>query len=306
METHKEILVSDEESGKRLDIVLAAHLTEYGSRSQIQKWIRGGKVQINGTNAAPSRRLQSGEKISIEIVPQILDETCAEDIPLNIIYDDAEVVLVNKPSGMVVHPAHGNREHTLVNALLFHFKKLSKGGGAPARPGIVHRLDKDTSGVLVVAKNDRAHAFLANQFKRHSIERMYLAVVQGIVQHDEGFCEEPVGRTFLNRKKIMIKPSGGKEALTFFRVRKRFKKATLLEVFPKTGRTHQIRVHLAHLGHPVLGDSFYGVTSPWIKRQALHAFSLGFIHPVTKKRCYGESPIPVDMKVLITYLESEK
>ncbi|MBI3313385.1 MAG: RluA family pseudouridine synthase [Candidatus Omnitrophica bacterium] len=300
-----EIIISEKDKGKRLDVVLAAHLAEYGSRSQLQKWIKEGKVRIAGKQLLPNYRPKTGETILVEIVPSAADKTHAEDIPLDILYDDSDIVVINKPAGMVVHPAQGNREHTLVNALLFHFKKLSK-GGSTARPGIVHRLDKGTSGILVIAKNDLAHAFLAGQFKNHTIERIYYAVVQGRVQHDEGVCEEPVGRAFLNRKKVIIKPSGGKEALTLFRVKKRFKKATLLEVFPQTGRTHQIRVHLAHLGHPMLGDSFYGVPSPWIGRQALHAFALGFIHPRTKKRCYWESPIPADMQNLISQLESEK
>lgn len=301
----KEIQVGENDNGRRIDVVLAEHLAEHGSRSQLQKWIREGKVHVGSGEVLPSYRLKSGEKILLEVSPPSAGQTRAEDIPLNIIYDDEDIVVIDKPAGMVVHPAHGNLEHTLVNALLFHFKNLSS-RGSPARPGIVHRLDKDTSGILVVAKNDRAHAFLANQFEQHTIQRTYWAAVQGVVQHDEGVCEEPVGRAFLNRKKVMVKPAGGKKALTFFRVKKRFRKATLLEVFPKTGRTHQIRVHLSHLGHPVLGDSLYGVTSPWINRQALHAFALGFAHPKTKKWCYWESPLPRDMCQLISRLESEK
>lgn len=204
----------------------------------------------------------------------------------------------------MVHPAHGNPSHTLVNALLFHVQSLGNAYDK-VRPGIVHRLDKDTSGLLVVAKNDFAHAHLARQFKEHTIDRVYNAVVRGVIQHDEGVCEEPVGRAFLNRKKIIVRPSGGKEAVTFFRVLRRFANATLVEIRPKTGRTHQIRVHLAHKGHPVLGDLLYGVPFPPLKRQALHALTLGFEQPRTGKWIQLKSELPEDMQELLRFLESK-
>ena len=313
----KQIAVNEEVAGSRLDIFLANALCEQYSRSQIQKLIRDGKVKISPAQlqdvkaldempslTVPHYRIKRGEFIWVETGFEVVDDLRAEDIPLDIIFEDEDLIAVNKPAGMVVHPAHGNPNHTLVNALLYHTKGLS-GGGDPFRPGIVHRLDKDTSGLLVIAKNDRAHAYLAHQFKQHTIERSYRVVVQGVVQHDQGICEEPVGRAFLNRKKVIIKPSGGKDATTYYCVAKRFKKATLLEIRPKTGRTHQIRVHMAHLDHPVLGDTLYGVPSPWIRRQALHAFSLGLKHPRTKERCYWECPMPEDMVNLLAQLESE-
>ena len=198
----------------------------------------------------------------------------------------------------MVHPANGNQDKTLVNALLFHVKKLSNVGGA-IRPGIVHRLDKDTSGIMIVAKSDFVHAFLSEQFRDQSIERVYRVLVRGVVQHEEGLCEEPVGRAFLNRKKVVIKPSGGKEALTYFRVLERFTDATLLELRLHTGRTHQIRVHMAYMGYPVIGDAFYGVKSPWINRQCVHALALGFVHPRTQKPMRFECPIPEDFENIL-------
>ena len=303
--TQEKILVGEEGQGERLDVYLARMLVQNLSRSQIKKFIETGDVKVNGREVSAHYRVKPGDSIEVEFAPAQEDETRAEEIPLDILYEDEDVIVVNKASGMVVHPAHGNLRHTLVNALLYHTKDLS-GFGGPIRPGIVHRLDKDTSGVLVVAKNNQAHAFLARQFKKHTIERVYKVIVRGVVQHEEGVCEEPVGRAYLSRKKVVVKPSGGKDAITFFRVLKRFKKATLLEVRPQTGRTHQIRVHMAHLGYPVLGDALYGISSPWIERQALHAAGLSFTHPRTRERLSFESPLPEDLKHLMTCLESEQ
>ncbi len=300
----QEILVGEEGEGERLDVYLARALAEHFSRSQIKKLIEEEKIKVSGRNISAHYRVKKDDRIEMELFESQKEETRAEDIPLEILYEDEEVIVVNKPVGMVVHPACGNLRHTLVNALLYHTQQLSSSGD-PVRPGIVHRLDKDTSGILVIAKNNQAHAFLGRQFKKHTIERTYKVVVRGVVQHDEGICEEPVGRAFLNRKKVIVKPSGGKDAVTYYRVLKRFKGATLLEVYPKTGRTHQIRVHMAHLGHPVLGDLFYGVSSPWISRQALHAASLAFLHPRTKQKVSFVSPLPQDMEHLLTCLESQ-
>jgi len=300
----QEIVVGEEGEGQRLDVYLAGILAGRFSRSQIKKLIEQGKIQVQGREISAHYRVKKGDVVSVEPALASDDETRAENIPIDIVYEDEDVLVVNKPAGMVVHPACGNLRHTLVNALLYHTQHLSSFGDA-VRPGIVHRLDKETSGILVVAKNNQAHAVLARQFKKHTIERTYNVVVRGVVQHNEGVCEEPVGRAFLNRKKVIIKPSGGKDAVTYFRVVRRFQKATLLEVHPKTGRTHQIRVHMAHLGHPVLGDLLYGVSSPWIVRQALHAVSLGFLHPRTKEKVSFTSRLPQDMEHLLTCLESE-
>jgi len=297
------ITVEELHNGLRIDVFLAELLVDRFSRSKIKKMIEDGFITVSGRNITPHYKIKSQETINISIGESAEVALRAQDIPIKILHEDEDLIVVNKPAGLVVHPAHGNPEGTLVNALLFHVKKLSQGGG-PVRPGIVHRLDKDTSGILVVAKNDQAHRFLALQFKNHTIERTYNAVVQGLVQHEEGICEEPVGRAFLNRKKIIIRPTGGKDAKTLFKVVKRFKKATLLEVYPKTGRTHQIRVHMAFLGHPVLGDVLYGIQSPWIGRQALHARILGFKHPSSREMMRFDAEIPSDMRHLISHLES--
>ena len=290
-------------AGQRLDLYLSQTLPSYLSRSQIKKLIGLGSVKVGEKEVSAHYRVHVGDRISIEIPDFESDETRAEDIPLNILYEDDHVIVVNKPPGMVVHPGHGNPNHTLVNALLFHTQGKLAGRGGEARPGLVHRLDKDTSGVMVIAKEDRGHYFLAKQFKNHSIERIYRVVVRGRVQHDEGLCDESVGRAFLNRKKVIVKPSGGKEALTYYRVVKRFEDATLLELRLETGRTHQIRVHMAYLGHRVLGDALYGIKSEFIDRQAVHAFRLGFVHPATKEKMSFECPLPPDMESLLKNLK---
>lgn len=302
-ENKKDLTASDGEEGLRLDLGLAQKLSGEFSRSRIQKLIKQKNVSVNGREVTSHYRLKAGDKIHMEWEPETAGGLEAEDIPFEILFEDDDLIVVNKSAGIVVHPGAGNSRHTLVNALLHHVKSLSTLGGA-ARPGIVHRLDKDTSGILVVSKNDRTHALLARQFKDHSIDRVYHAVVQGVVQHDEGVCEEPVGRAFLNRKKVMIKPAGGKTAATYYRVLKRFARASMLEIRPRTGRTHQIRVHMAYLGHPVLGDGLYGVSSKLIGRQALHASKLGFKHPGTGKRLSFESPLPEDILELVKRLEA--
>ncbi len=297
-----EFVVADVDRGFRIDQFLARHLAASLSRSQIKRLIEAGEVHVGGAPVTTAHyRIKPGETIQVEWRPRQSDETRAEAIPIDIVYEDSDVLVVNKPPGMVVHPAHGNPSHTLVNALLYHVQSLAKVGD-PVRPGIVHRLDKDTSGLLVVAKNEFAHSTLARQFKEHSIDRTYEAFVRGVVQHNEGEIDEPVGRAFLNRKKVVVRPAGGKSALTYFRVKKRFGQATWLEIKPQTGRTHQIRVHLAHIGHPVLGDAFYGIKSSGIDRQALHASSLGFTHPRTRERLSFQAPLPPDLQKLIHLL----
>ena len=300
-----EFFASELDRGRRIDQFLAVCLAENFSRSQIKKLIEAGEVRVSGVPMKSAHyRMKQGDIVHVEWKGKERDETRAEAIPLDIIYEDQDVLVVNKAAGMVVHPAHGNPAHTLVNALLYHVRNLSQTGGA-IRPGIVHRLDKDTSGLLVVAKNDAAHFSLARQFKDHSIDRTYDAVVRGVVQHDEGEIDEPVGRAFLNRKKVVVRPSGGKSALTYYRVKRRFSQATWLEIKPRTGRTHQIRVHLAHIGHPVLGDSLYGVKALGIDRQALHASELGFSHPRTRERMNFKIPLPPDIEVLVRSFDKD-
>lgn len=299
----EEFIVGPSEANRRLDVFLAEKMSAQHSRAQIQKRIKNGAVLVNGGTVTPHYPVKEGEKVRVERLDTAPGELPAEAIPLHIVYEDDDCLVVNKAAGMVVHPAHGNPHHTLVNALLFHVQALGNATDK-VRPGIVHRLDKDTSGLLVVAKNDLAHAKLSRQFREHTIDRVYHAIVRGVVQHDEGVCEEPVGRAFLNRKKVVIRPSGGKDAVTFFRVIKRFANATLVEIRPKTGRTHQIRVHFAHMGHPLLGDAFYGIPFPPILRQALHATALGFEQPRTQKWISLTSELPEDMQDLLKFLET--
>ncbi len=302
---YEEVIVADGKEGLRIDVFLAEALSDKLSRSQVKKLIEESRIKVSNREVTPHYKVKSGDKIEVSWTPVAGYEARAENIPLEILHEDESLIVVNKPAGMVVHPAHGNYEHTLVNALLFHTGGLSKSDDV-MRPGIVHRLDKDTSGVMVVAKNDRSHRFLAQQFKDHTIERVYHAVVRGVIEHEEGVCEEAVGRAFLNRRKIIIRPTGGKDAVTFFRVNRRYRNATLLEVRPKTGRTHQIRVHMSFLGHPILGDALYGGTSQHIKRQALHAKMLGFTHPVTRERMNFETDLPDDMRRALAQLESSE
>lgn len=299
------LIIPEDVRTERIDAYLAQHAGKDVSRSQIKRLIEAGRIRVNGKEVTAHYPVKAGDRIAIAWDDTEPEEHAAENIPLDILFEDDQLLFVNKPAGMVVHPAQGSRRHTLVNALLYHTRHLSQVGGGD-RPGIVHRLDKDTSGVMIVAKNNAAHRFLAKQFKDHTIERVYLTVVRGVVQHDEGLCEEPVGRAFLNKKKVIIRPTGGKEAATSFRVLKRFNQATLLEIYPHTGRTHQIRVHMKHIGHPVMGDSFYGLASSLIGRQALHAASLEVTHPKTKERIGFSSPLPADMQALISSLESGK
>ena len=299
----KDFSVDQQDEGLRLDIYLARILSDKYSRSQIKKLIEDEEVKVNGKATSAHYRVKPNDHIELEIHERRADETRAEDIPIKILHEDEDIIVVDKPAGMVVHPAYGNLRHTLVNALLFHAKGLSTLNGK-VRPGIVHRLDKDTSGIMVVAKHDQAHAWVAKQFKNQTVERKYRVAVRGIMQHDEGVCEEPIGRAFLNRKKVIVKPSGGKEATTYFTVLERYRNASLLEVRPHTGRTHQIRVHMRCLGHPVLGDGLYGVASPGISRQAVHAYSLGFTHPGSKEKVSYQADLPHDFKELIDYLKA--
>ncbi len=278
------------ESDARLD-VFAAEAADI-TRSRAGALIREGCVLVNGSQQAKAGcKLRAGDRVTVRIPEAEPASVEAEDIDLDILYQDADVAVVFKPSGMVVHPAAGNERGTLVNALLKHLDNLS-GIGGEIRPGIVHRIDKDTSGLLLVAKNDRAHVSLSDQIRAHSVHRAYQAIVIGNLRDDEGFVDAPIGRHPTDRKRMAVVP-GGREARTNWRVLERLRGATLIEARLTTGRTHQIRVHMASIGHPVLGDPVYGPKRspyPVAGGQLLHAFQIGFVHPVTGEEMRFTAP----------------
>ncbi|MBJ6727077.1 RluA family pseudouridine synthase [Geomesophilobacter sediminis] len=301
---------------ERLDSFLARSVAEL-TRSAVLRLIETGHATVNGEHPKPSLKLKGGEQVILEIPPPVPAEPQAETIPLEILYEDSELVVVNKAAGMVVHPGAGNADGTLVNALLGHCTDLS-GIGGELRPGIVHRIDKDTSGVLVIAKSDRAHQHLAEQFKAHSIKRVYLALVYGSFAQDGGKIESTIGRHPIDRKKMSGKARHGKHAVTHWRVVARYPGLTLLRLRLETGRTHQIRVHLSEAGHPLVCDETYGggtritaLKDPELKkmikemgRHALHAKTLGFLHPVTGSYLEFDTDLPPDLAGIISYLES--
>jgi 23S rRNA pseudouridine1911/1915/1917 synthase len=303
---HIEVTLPNE--GKRLDTFVAAEVK--ASRSSVQKWIEKGIVFVDGHAYPASYKLKQGQKIRVDVPPPEPLLVEAEDIPLDILYEDEDVVVVNKPRGMVVHPAAGNRNGTLVNALLNHCDDLSGINGV-LRPGIVHRIDKDTTGSLIVAKNDRAHAHLSNQLQAHTLQRVYWALVDGNVKEDTGEIDAPIARHRLHRKKMAVVPTGeGRDAQTRFRVLERFNGPfgvyTLVELQLLTGRTHQIRVHMAYAGHPVTGDPVYGAKRCRLPlaAQALHARTLGFVHPKTEEQIVTQAPLHEDFKKALVLLGS--
>ena len=298
--------------GWRLDRALAA-LVPLLSRERIKTLISSGEVHSGGVAVRdPSSKARTGASYALTI-PEPREATAeAQDIPLEIVYEDEHLLVVDKPAGLVVHPAAGNFDGTLVNALLHHCRGRLSGIGGVARPGIVHRIDKDTSGLLVVAKTDRAHEGLAKQFAAHSIERRYLAIANGIPNPTTGTVDAPLARSPLNRKKVaIVETDRGKRAVTHYRLLEPLKEASLLECQLETGRTHQVRVHMASIGHALLGDPVYGRTRTahrevlkdlGFNRQALHAAVIGFVHPVDRKNCRFESKIPEDMQRLFSIL----
>ncbi|MCK4403993.1 MAG: RluA family pseudouridine synthase [candidate division Zixibacteria bacterium] len=307
-------------SGKRIDLFLSQSRLGGGlSRAFIHKLILDHNILVNEKPIKPSYKIKGGEKIKIEVPPPEKPSLEPEDIPLDIVYEDSDLLVVNKKAGMVVHPAKGNPSHTLVNALLFHCQDLSGINGV-LRPGIVHRLDKNTSGLLVVAKNDFAHLGLSGQINDRTLLREYIAITWGHMPAEEGAIEAPIGRAVKDRKKMAVTRLKGRESLTQYQVLERFTLCDLLSIRLKTGRTHQIRVHLSYLNHPVLGDPEYGGRGKWIKgiydrerpfaqkllslieRQALHAKKLGFVHPRTKEYKEFDSPLPEDVESVLTLL----
>ena len=292
MKTHQ-LLVPKEQSKLRLDQFLAKQLPEY-SRSRLQQLILGGFVQLNNVTTRPRQIVRSGDKIELIEPPLEKIETRPEPIPLEILFEDDDLIVINKAAGLTVHPGAGHREHTLVNALLSHCATLS-GIGGKERPGIVHRLDKETSGCLVAAKNDVAHRELSKQFAARTVEKIYLALVAGKLRKATGIIEEKIGRHPLHRQRMSVTSSRGRTAKTEYRVIRSSDQASLIECRLHSGRTHQIRVHLHHLGHPVLGDKIYApkVTKNY-PRQMLHAWKLGFRHPRSGERKTFAAPLPDD------------
>nr|WP_230202620.1 RluA family pseudouridine synthase [Paenibacillus ihumii] len=295
----------DEVSAKtRIDKFVKEQLGDEISRTQIQIWIEGGSVLVNGAKVKTNYKLAPGDRITLTIPEAESVEIVPEDIPLDIYYEDSDVIVVNKPRGMVVHPAPGHSSGTLVNALMAHCKDLS-GINGELRPGIVHRIDKDTSGLIMAAKNDKSHASLAAQLKEHSVTRKYLALVQGNLSHDQGTVDAPIGRDPHDRKMYTVIDRNSKHAVTHFHVVERFGDYTLLELKLETGRTHQIRVHMKFIGHPLVGDPMYGRSKGLkINGQALHATVLGFVHPSTAEYKEFTAPIPADMEDLLHSLRS--
>ena len=260
----------------------------------LQKLIKGQHVTVQGQIVKPNYRLRAEDEIHIEIPDEIKLDITPEKIPLDILYEDQDLLVINKPKGMVVHPAAGHYSGTLVNALLYHCEGQLSGINGVLRPGIVHRIDRDTTGSLVVCKNDMAHRSLAEQLKEHSINRRYRAIVWGNLKENEGTVDAPIGRHPIDRKKMAINRTNGKRAVTHYRVLKRFSRFTYIECRLETGRTHQIRVHMASLGHPLLGDTVYSTAkSPYtLEGQCLHAMTLGFIHPRTGEYIECTAPLP--------------
>jgi 23S rRNA pseudouridine1911/1915/1917 synthase len=296
-------LYVDEESNERLDYYISSELDEI-SRTYVQKLIKDKRVNVNGLYKKASYIVKEGDYIYIDLPEPKTLELAPENIPLDIVYDDSDVVVINKPQDMVVHPAPGNYSGTLVNALLYHVDSLSTINGI-IRPGIVHRLDKDTSGLLVVAKNDNAHRELSNQLKDRKVYREYIALVHGVINNDSGEINKPIGRDPKDRKKMTVIYTNSKEAITNYWVIKRYSKYTLVRVRLQTGRTHQIRVHFSDMRHPVVGDPIYsnGKNEFNLNKQLLHARKIGFIHPSTKERMEFECDIPNTFKEVLEKLD---
>ena len=305
MDEIKSFLVGEDEEGDRLDVYLSEQLGDM-SRSYIQKIIKDKKVEVNGKVEKAKYLVKEDDKIKIEIPTPKLLEVVAQDIPIDIVYEDNDVLIVNKPQNMVVHPAPGNYENTLVNAILYHCKdKLSSINGV-IRPGIVHRIDKDTSGLLMIAKNNNAHNSLAEQLKDHSITREYEFICHGVVKEDKITVDKPLGRNPKDRLKMAI-VKDGKRAVTHFEVIERFDNFTHMKARLETGRTHQIRVHALSINHPLLGDPIYGPKNTKFKLegQTLHARKLGFIHPTTNEYIEFNSELPDYFKNIIKKLENK-
>jgi len=314
-----EAVVGDEGEGLRLDVYLA-EAVEGASRSLIKKLVKDGRVTVNGgVCRKPGRTMSAGDKVTVELPPPPEASPRAENIPIDVLYEDADLVVVNKPSGLVVHPGAGHPDGTLVNAILFHCPDAQCPGDDQTRPGIVHRLDRFTSGVMVVAKSAPAFAGLSEQARRHRFDRRYLALVRGEFKEDRGRIDASIGRSLRDPARMSVTGVGGREAVSRFEVLERLGVASLVAVRLETGRTHQVRVHLRFVGHPVLGDPVYGVTdyAGWpisedvrkaleaLEGQALHAERLGFVHPVSEETMAFSAPLPGDFQGALDVLQSE-
>ena len=302
----KEYIVSQEEKGKRLDTYIPSVDTDI-TRTSAQRLIEDGNILVNGKNAKVSYKIQENDKISVEIPEPKQIELKAQNIPIEIIYEDSDIIVVNKPKGMVVHPANGNPDGTLVNAIMAICKDSLSGIGGEIRPGIVHRIDKDTSGLLIVAKNDNAHVKMSEQIKNHEVKKIYIALVRGVFKENEATIDMPIGRSTSDRKKMAVNKNG-KNAITHIKVLKRFDKYTLLQVNIETGRTHQIRVHLSHIGYPIVGDYTYsnGKNEFDVIGQCLHAQKLEFKHPITQKDMCLEAELPQYFKDILDKLKDRE
>lgn len=299
-----EELIVKENNQKRLDSYVTDKLSKV-SRTTAQRLIEEEKILVNGKKQKASYKPEEGDVISIEI-PEAKDvELKAQDIPVPVVYEDNDIIVVNKPKGMVVHPANGNPDGTLVNAILAMCKDSLSGIGGEIRPGIVHRIDKDTSGLLVIAKNDVAHINLSNQIKHREVKKIYVALVRGVISENEATIKMPIGRSTKDRKKMAV-DKNGKEAITHFKVLNRYNKYTYIQVKIDTGRTHQIRVHMSHIGYPVVGDAVYsnGKNDFGVEGQMLHAKELEFKHPTTGENMHFEAPLPEYFEKVLKELET--
>ena len=288
-----------EQKNMRLDVYISKKYTKL-SRTMIQKLIESGDIQVNKCNKKISYKVQERDIITINI-PEVQEINLKpQEMEIEVIYEDKDIIVVNKPKGLVVHPANGNPDGTLVNAIMAICKETLSGIGGELRPGIVHRLDKDTSGILIVAKNDKAHINMSNQIKDREVKKIYIALVRGIIPEDEATIDMPIGRSTKDRKKMAV-TKNGKQAITHFKVLKRYPKYTLLEIKIDTGRTHQIRVHMTEIGHPVIGDIIYsnGKNDFGIEGQMLHAKSLDFKHPITGEKMHLEADLPEYFKRIL-------
>lgn len=298
-------IVKQDDENKRLDAYVS-YRNERITRTAAQRLIEENHILVNGKNQKASYKVKSGDIITVEEPKPKEIELKAENIPIDIIYEDDDIIVVNKPKGMVVHPANGNPDGTLVNAIMAICKDSLSGIGGEIRPGIVHRLDKDTSGLLIVAKNDEAHVKMSEQIKNHEVKKTYIALVRGVVKENEATIDMPIGRSQSDRKKMAVNKNG-KNAITHIKVLKRYDKYTLLEIHIETGRTHQIRVHLSYIGYPIIGDYTYsnGKNEFGVVGQCLHAQKLEFKHPITNKIMELEAPLPEYFQEIIQKLDNK-